>query len=82
MHGRYVVIPYDQLSPEALTGVIEAYVNREGTDYGLATPLPLGTKVEQVRRQLVEGDAVIVFDPKDQSCNILPHHTLPPESCA
>jgi uncharacterized protein YheU (UPF0270 family) len=28
------VIPVDRLSPEALQGVIEEFVSREGTDYG------------------------------------------------
>ncbi len=27
-------VPYDQLSPEALQGVIEEFVTRDGTDYG------------------------------------------------
>lgn len=27
-------IPYDQLYPEALHGVIEEFVTRDGTDYG------------------------------------------------
>jgi hypothetical protein len=39
------------LSPEALRGVIEAFVTREGTDYG-AQEVPLDTKVCQVRQQL------------------------------
>jgi uncharacterized protein YheU (UPF0270 family) len=77
MPGRCIVIPYEQLSPEALTGVIEAYVNREGTDYGLPAPLPLAQKVEHVRRQLLDGQAAIVYDPKDQSCNIIPRESLP-----
>jgi len=37
------------LSPEALRGVIEAFVTREGTDYG-AQEVPLDTKVFQVRQ--------------------------------
>jgi uncharacterized protein YheU (UPF0270 family) len=36
------------LSPEALHGVIEAFITREGTDYGLHE-VPLVTKVGQVR---------------------------------
>ena len=27
-------IPYDQLNPETLHGVIEEFVTRDGTDYG------------------------------------------------
>jgi hypothetical protein len=29
-----MIIPHQMLSPEALHGVIEAFVTREGTDYG------------------------------------------------
>ncbi len=42
-----VKIPYDQLSPEALKGVIEEFVTRNGTDYGEAE-IPLETKIAQV----------------------------------
>lgn len=75
---HFVVVPFAQLSPEALEGLLEAYVGREGTDYGHKAPLTLSEKVGQVRRQLQEGSAVIVFDTDDQSCNILPKHKLPP----
>ena len=74
--NRHVVIPYEQLSPEALNGVLEAYVNREGTDYGHGKPLSLAEKTQQVRRLLQTGLAVIVFDPADQSCNIIPKQLL------
>jgi uncharacterized protein YheU (UPF0270 family) len=49
------------LSPDALHGVIEAFVTREGTDYGVHD-VPLATKVGQVRYQLDAGNAVIVYD--------------------
>jgi len=77
---RFVVIPFEQLSAEALNGLLEAYVAREGTDYGHGQALTLSQKTAQVRRQLEEGKAVIVFDPVLQSCNIIPKHTLPRES--
>jgi uncharacterized protein len=76
---HFIIVPFDQLSPEALEGLLEAYVSREGTDYGHTLPLTLSEKVGQVRRQLEEGTAVIVFDGEDQSCNILPKHKLPLE---
>ncbi len=65
-----VKIPYDQLSPEALHGVIEEFVTRDGTDYG-ETEAPLETKVAQVLAQLKSGRAVVVFDQKTVTCNIL-----------
>ena len=63
-------IPYDQLTSEALHGVIEEFVTRDGTDYG-AIEVPLKTKIDQVLNQLKSGKAVIVFDPESETCNIL-----------
>ena len=34
MHRLPVIVPPDSLSAEALQGVIEKFVLREGTDYG------------------------------------------------
>jgi uncharacterized protein len=70
-----MIIPYRLLSPEALHGVIEAFVTREGTDYG-AQEVPLATKVLQVRQQLDDGTAVLVYDEASESCTILPTHQL------
>lgn len=66
-----VEIPLDALSAEALQGLIEAFVGREGTDYG-ARERTLEEKVADVRRQLERGEARIVFDPDTESINILP----------
>lgn len=67
---KAVKIPYDQLSPEALQGVIEEFVTRDGTDYG-EVEIPLETKVAQVLAQVESGKAVIVFDQETESCTIL-----------
>ena len=66
-----LTIPYQELSPEALRGVIEEFVSREGTDYG-ESEIPLDTKVRQVLNQLHTAKAVIVFDLRTETCNILP----------
>jgi uncharacterized protein YheU (UPF0270 family) len=65
-----IVVPYTQLSPDALTGVIESFVLREGTDYG-ERDVPLETKVLQVRGQLERREAEIVFDPNTESVDIV-----------
>jgi uncharacterized protein len=65
-----VKIPYDQLSPEALHGVIEEFVTRDGTDYG-KTEVSLETKISQISRQLKSGKIIVVFDETSQTCNIL-----------
>ncbi len=64
-------IPHRQLSAEALRGVIEEFVTREGTDYG-AVSVCLPEKVRQVREQLDRGDALLVYDPETSTCNIIP----------
>ena len=63
------------LSPEALHSVIEAFVTREGTDYG-TQDVALATKVWQVRQQLEAGTAAIVYDEDTESCTIRPTHQL------
>jgi uncharacterized protein YheU (UPF0270 family) len=65
-----IKVPHDQLSPEALQGVIEEFVTRDGTDYG-EVEIPLETKIAQVLAQLKSGKAVIVFDQKSETCTIL-----------
>ena len=47
-----MIIPQHMLSPEALHSVIEAFVTREGTDYG-EHDIPLATKVVQLPRTFV-----------------------------
>ena len=69
-----VFVPYTELSPEALRGVIEAFVLREGTEYG-ERDVSLEDKVSQVTRQLRRGEARIVFDPESESIDIV---VIPP----
>ncbi|HEX9206784.1 MAG TPA: YheU family protein [Steroidobacteraceae bacterium] len=65
-----VAVPYTELSPEALRGVVESFVLREGTDYG-ERDVAFETKVAQVIRQLERGEARIMFDPVTQSVQIV-----------
>lgn len=66
-----VEIPWQSLSEDALGGVIEEYVTREGTEYGSAE-VSLADKCLQVKHQLARGDAVITFDDETLSCTISP----------
>ena len=70
-----MIIPHQMLSPEALHGVIEAFVTREGTDDG-SHDVSLATTVWQVRQQLAAGTAVIVYDEGTESCTIQPTNQL------
>jgi uncharacterized protein YheU (UPF0270 family) len=68
--GEPILVPYSELSPEALRGVVESFVLREGTDYGAHT-YGLEEKVEQVMAQLRRGEAQILFDPESESVTIV-----------
>jgi uncharacterized protein YheU (UPF0270 family) len=65
-----IEVPPAQLSPEALHGVVESFVLREGTDYG-EREYSLDEKVAQVMQQLARGEARILFDPQAQSIEIV-----------
>ncbi len=65
-----VSIPLDALSEDALRGVVEAFVLREGTDYG-AREYSLTEKVDHVLSQLRRREAQIVFNPQDESVDIV-----------
>jgi len=64
-----LVIPLKELSPEALRGVVEAFVLREGTEYGVRE-FTLDEKVAHVMRQLERGEAHVVFDPESETVDI------------
>jgi uncharacterized protein len=70
-----MMIPHEMLSLEALQGIIEAFVTREGTDYG-TQDVSLAAKVLQVRQQLDAGTAVLVYDEDTESCTIQPTNQL------
>ena len=62
-------IPVNRLSPEALQGVIEEFVSRDGTDYG-EIEVSQETKFRQVKQKLETGSAVIIFDDETETTNI------------
>lgn len=65
-----MIIPYEQLSSDALQGLIEEFITRDGTDYG-AEEISLTTKVEQVKQLLKRREMVVVFDLADESVSLL-----------
>ena len=65
-----VKIPAELLSDEALLGVYESFVLREGTDYGL-NELSLETKIANLRKRVVSGKAHLIFDPETESVTFL-----------
>ncbi|MGD9009765.1 MAG: YheU family protein [Desulfobacteraceae bacterium] len=73
--GKGVIVPHHELSEEALQGLLEEFVSRDGTDSGY-TKLSLQQRVDQVRRQLDRGEAVVVYNPVAQSANIIPRRDV------
>ena len=77
-----VALGLDQLSPEALRGLVEEFITREGTDYGdgrggmsgnsSSREWTLEDKVSQIIDQLKRGEAQIVFDLELGSASIVP----------
>jgi uncharacterized protein YheU (UPF0270 family) len=65
-----IEIPPSRLAPALLEAIIEAFILREGTDYG-AEEISLERKIAQVKRQIEKGTVVIVFDEDSESCNLL-----------
>jgi len=65
-----MLIPFEQLSPDALRGLIEDFVTRNGTDYG-DIEVSLETKIKQVMRQLKSGEVVIAYNHDEEYCNII-----------
>ena len=64
-----MIVPYEKLSREALKGLIEEFVTRDGTDSGYIQK-GLDQNVDMVINQLRRGDAVVVYDTKTGSANI------------
>ena len=74
---RGIELSPDDLSPEALRGLIEEFVTRDGTDYG-AVERGIDEKVAAVTEQLLSGEARLVFDPETETANIVVARDLPP----
>ena len=70
-----VIIPWQELATDTLNSLIESFVLREGTDYG-EHERSLEQKVEDVRRQLKNGEVVLVWSELHESVNIMPRGQL------
>lgn len=72
---RFVQIPVDALSESALSGLVEEFASRDGTDYG-SVEVTLDVKVRELRAALANGSCVIVFDEASSSCQIVTREML------
>lgn len=64
-------IPINQIEPETLNAIIESFILKEGTDYG-STEASLEDKIEQVKTQLANGTAILVYSELYETVNIVP----------
>lgn len=75
-----MLIPHDLLEADTLNNLLEDFVTREGTDNGDETPLDV--RVERARHALRRGEAVILFDPESQQCQLMLRSEVPAGCCA
>ncbi|MGL9774117.1 MAG: YheU family protein [Sodalis sp. (in: enterobacteria)] len=73
-----MIIPWQQIDPTTLYNLIESFVLREGTDYGLQEK-SLQQKVADVLRQVQSGEAVLVWSELHESINIMPRAQYRPD---
>ena len=66
-----MIIPLEQIQADTLDAIIEEFILREGTDYG-AVDTSKANKIAQVKLQLKQGSAVLVYSELHESVNILP----------
>ncbi|MBT00250.1 MAG: hypothetical protein CMI01_16465 [Oceanospirillaceae bacterium] len=70
-----MILPWEALSTDALTGLIEEFVTRDGTDYG-EQEVTLERKVEQVKAKLRSGEVVLLFSESTGECSIVSKESL------
>lgn len=69
--AEFLQIPPEKLEDETLSAVLQDYVNREGTDYGIHE-LSLQDKVSRLRRQLDSGELKLLYDMESEQWDLLP----------
>ena len=68
--SKPVEVPHTELPAATLRAVVESFVLREGTDYGVQD-VSFERKIADVMRQLERREAVILYDPGSDSVDIV-----------
>lgn len=63
-------VPRAALSQETVENLVESFILREGTDYGVQE-VSLEAKKKQVLHQLDRGDILISFDPNTETVSLM-----------
>jgi len=69
-----IVVPMEELSPDVVTALIEEFVTRSGAIQG--EEVSLEARIEQVRRMLNAGKAVIVWDEQNEATSVMTREEL------
>lgn len=64
-----MIIPWQEIDDETLINLLEYFVLREGTDYGM-TEISLSEKVEDIKQQLKSGEVVVTWSELHESIDI------------
>jgi len=72
-----MIIPLAAIQEDTLYAIIEDFILREGTDYG-TNDVTKEDKIAQVKLQLIQGSAVLVYSELHESVNILPSEQFNP----
>ena len=70
-----IEVPVSKLSPDALEGLVDEFITREGTDYG-EREYDLSEKRASVLRQLERGEVAVVFDFESESTTLVTRQEL------
>ena len=65
-----IEVPKEALSQEALDGIIDNFIVREGTDYGWEER-SYDSKKADLLRQLDKGKILITFDPNTETVSLM-----------
>lgn len=65
-----MIIPWQDISPDALEGIIENFILREGTDYG-AEEVSFEQKKQDILEQLQKGLIVVVYSELHETVNLM-----------
>lgn len=70
MAAIVMIIPFTDLEPATLQGLLEDIVSRDGTDYG-QHEVSLHDKVAQLKMVLKNGEQVLCFDAETGHCDVM-----------
>lgn len=73
--STHLEVPYRSLSHDALSGLIDEFITREGTDYG-EREHSLEEKRASVMQQLERAQIAIVYDFESESTTLVPREAL------